>query len=186
MRRAGRLLLIVVAVACYPTTTRPALLPLPSSSVVEWELSVREATQELALALDADSIPVRRTEAADGWLETDWFDAATLRPTKHRPLGQGIVRLRAWADPSQPNHSSITVETVYRPLDDPSRDDRSLDRVVAANHPVALRVAVVLHRLSKKYGEQVESVAPAVKPATLPITRPATKPDSGVVSQKQP
>lgn len=149
-------LLLLAAAACYPATTRPAFLPLPSANVVEWELSVREATRELALALDADSIPVQRTELADGWLETGWFDATTLRPTSRRPLGAGVVRLRAWADPSQPNHSNVTVETVYRPFDDPSRDGRSLDRVVAANHPVALRVGSLLNRLTMKFGEPVD------------------------------
>ncbi|MEP6590874.1 MAG: hypothetical protein ABJC19_06810 [Gemmatimonadota bacterium] len=142
----------LLTAACYPSTTRPATLPLPSASVVEWELSVREATQELALALDADSIPVRRTEAADGWLETGWFDAATLRSTDRRPLGEGVVRLRAWVDPGKPNYSSVTVETVYRPLDDPSREGRALEQIVVANHPVALRVARVLAGLSKKFG----------------------------------
>ncbi|MES2123600.1 MAG: hypothetical protein V4503_02815 [Gemmatimonadota bacterium] len=161
-RRATIPFLLLVA-ACYPTTTRPATLPLPSASVSEWELSVREATQELALALDADSIPVRRTEPGDGWLETGWFDAATLRPTQRRPLGDGIVRLRAWIDPGKPNYSSVTVETVYRPFDDPSRESRALEQVVVANHPVALRVNRILAALSKKFGghsDDDEMVAP--------------------------
>lgn len=143
---------LFLAAACYPSTTRPATLPLPKATVVEWELSVREATQELALALDADSIPVQRTEPADGWLETGWFDATTLRPTDRRPLGEGIVRLRAWVDPGKPNFSSVTVETVYRPFDDPSRESRSLEQVVVANHPVTLRVSKILAGLSKKFG----------------------------------
>ncbi len=181
-----RLALLGLAAGCYPTTTRPALLPLLSASVTEWELSPREALRELALALDADSIPVRRTEIADAWLETGWFDAATLRPTTRRPLGDGVVRLRAWANPSRPNHSVVTIETVYRPLDDPSRDDRSLDRVVVANHPVALRVALLLNRLNTKYGDPVDSIPPAVKPLVAPIGTPATKPDSVVVPRKKP
>lgn len=162
MRFRGMLLVVAMA-ACYPTTTRPAFLPLPSASVVEWKLSVREATQELALALDADSIPVSRTELADGWLETGWFDATTLRPTSQRPLGDGIVRVRAWVDPSKPNYSSITVETVYRPMADPSRDERSLERVVVANHPVALRVGLLLNRLSVRFGELPDSVEAPIK-----------------------
>ncbi len=168
---------LLLGAACYPTTTRPPFVSLPSATVVEWELSVREATQELALALDADSIPVRRTESADGWLETGWFDAATLRPTTRRPIGVDIVRLRAWADPSRPNHSSITVETVYRPLDDPSRDDHSLDRVVPPNHPVAIRVGMLLDRLTKKFGDPGEVAAPAVAPDTG-LKKKAAKPDS--------
>ena len=162
MRFRGMLLVVAMA-ACHPTTTRPAFLPLPSASVVEWKLSVREATQELALALDADSIPVSRTELADGWLETGWFDATTLRSTSQRPLGDGIVRVRAWVDPSKPNFSSVTVETVYRPMADPSRDERSLERVVAANHPVALRVGLLLNRLSVRFGEQPDTVVTPIK-----------------------
>ena len=162
MRFRGMLLVVAMA-ACHPTTTRPAFLPLPSASVVEWKLSVREATQELALALDADSIPVSRTELADGWLETGWFDATTLRSTSQRPLGDGIVRVRAWVDPSKPNFSSVTVETVYRPMADPSRDERSLERVVAVNHPVALRVGLLLNRLSVRFGEQPDTVVTPIK-----------------------
>lgn len=164
LRRTG-FAIALLTVGCYPTTTRPPFLSLPSASVVEWELPVREATRELALALDADSIPVRRTEIADGWLETEWFDAATMKPTSRRPVGEGVVRVRAWVDPSKPNHSNVTVETVYRPFDDPSRDARSLDRVVAANHPIALRVGQLLSQLSLKFGEPVDSIpAPVKKP----------------------
>jgi len=162
MRRCS-VLLVVAVMACHPATTRPAFLPLPSASVVEWKLSVREATQELALALDADSIPVQRTELSDGWLETGWFDAATMQPTTQRPLGDGIVRVRAWVDPSKPNYSSVTVETVYRPMADPSRDERALEHVVVANHPVALRVGLLLNRLSTKYGDVPDSVVAPVK-----------------------
>ncbi|MEO5799669.1 MAG: hypothetical protein ABIZ70_04325 [Gemmatimonadales bacterium] len=178
MKRAAILAVLVLGVGCYPTTTRPPFLSLPSATVVEWELSTREATQELALALDADSIPVRRTENADGWLETGWFDAATLRPTTRRPLGVGIVRLRAWADPSSANHSTITIETVYRPLADPSRDGHSLDQVVPANHPVAIRVGLLLNRLTKKFGDPGEVAAPAVAPDTGAAKKKVTKPDS--------
>ncbi len=147
---------LLLLAACYPTTTRPAMTPVPSSTLTEWELFVPEATRTLALALDADSIPVARTEPDDGWLETSWFDARTLTPTTRRPIGDETVRLRAWIDPSQPNHSAITVEIVYRPVADPSRDGRSLERQVNAAHPVAQRVAAVLAKLTKQYGEPTD------------------------------
>jgi len=72
--------------ACYPATTRPAFLPEPTAPVAEVELAIPEATRAAAVALDADSIPVRRTEPKDGWLESDWFDATTLQPTSRRRL----------------------------------------------------------------------------------------------------
>lgn len=158
------LLAALLVAACYPTTTRPSLTPLPEAAVAEWELFVPEAMRTLALALDADSIPVSRTEPDDGWLETPWFDAATLRPTTRRPLGEGVVRLRAWADPARPNHSAVTVEVVYIPAADPSREGRALERVVPPGHPIALRVAALLDGLSRRVGGEAGPPSPAPPP----------------------
>ena len=117
------------------------------------ELFVPEATRAVALALDADSIPVRRTETADGWIESDWFDAATLRPTSARRLGPDVVKVRAFVNPDKPNFSVVTLETVYRPVADPSRDDRLLEQQVPATHPVSIRMAALVNRLTMEFGE---------------------------------
>jgi hypothetical protein len=138
--------------ACYPTTTRPAFLPEPTAPVAEVELAIPEATRAAAVALDADSIPVRRTEPKDGWLESDWFDATTLQPTTNRNLGPDVVKVRVWVDPSRPNHSNITAETVYRPFADPSRPDRDLEQQVPATHRIAARIVQTLGKLSQQFG----------------------------------
>ena len=168
-RRCAQALAFGLLLGCYPTTTRPSFLPQPSAVIAEVELPVPQATRALALALDADSIPVRRTEAKDGWLESDWFDVSTRRPTTHRKLGLDVVKVRAWVDPSRPNHSNITVETVYRPVADPSRTDRDLEQQVPATHPIAGRMVALGIRLSKTYGgvstdSAVAPVAPPEKP----------------------
>jgi hypothetical protein len=160
---------------CFPTTTRPAFLPEPTAQVIEVELGMPEATRAVAVALDQDSIPVRRTEPKDGWLETDWFDATTLRPTKRRRLGPDVVKVRVWVDPSRPNHSNITAETVYRPFADPSRPDRDLERQVAVNHPVSARVLLTLGKLSRQFGgvpidTTIKSDSVAKKPVRPPRT----------------
>jgi hypothetical protein len=145
-------LVLLLTAACYPTTTRPALTPVPEALIAEWELFVPQAMRTLALALDADSIPVSRTEPEDGWLETPWFDARSYQPVTRRPLGEETVRIRAWADPARPNHSAITLEIVYRPVADPSREGRTLERQVNAAHPVAQKVAAMMERLRKEHG----------------------------------
>jgi hypothetical protein len=143
---------VVLFVACYPATTRPGFVPLPSAATKEMELLVPEATQQLAIAFDQDSLPVRRTEARDGWLETEWFDAKTFKPTTARRLGDQVVKVRAWIDPGKPNFSQVTVEAVYRPLADPSREDRALEQLLPSSHPVAMRVFRILDSLARKYG----------------------------------
>lgn len=152
MRRVV-LLAAAAALACYPTTTRPDLVPLLEAPRLELELEVPEATRALALALDADSFPVRRTEPTDGWLETGWFNAVSLQPTTDRPLGINVVRLRGFVEPGRANHSVVTVEVVYRPAANPALPERERDRVIPDWHPVAARLTAVLEKLRAMYGE---------------------------------
>jgi hypothetical protein len=182
----------VAMAACFPTTTRPAFVPLPNAPVTEVKLDVREATQAIALLLDQDSIPIRRTMVKDGWLESEWLDATTMRPTTRRHLGPDVVKIRIWVDPSRPNYSNITAETVYLPTADPSRSPRELERQVPATNKAAGRVLVAVGVLARQYGDPVDTTA-ARADTTAPRLRKgihdtttagrdttATRPDSAV------
>jgi hypothetical protein len=148
-----RLGLCLIVGACQPNTTRPPITPFPEAAATEIRLSPLEATRRMAEALRADSLPVRRVALRDAYIETPWFNAATRRPIRgRRPLGPNTVRIRAWADPARPGSSQLTVETVYRPLADPSLPERELEREVARNHPVAVKVEAALRRLVERYG----------------------------------
>jgi hypothetical protein len=142
----------LLALACRPNTTRPPITPYPEAAGTEVRLSVSEATRHLAEALQADSIPARKIELRDGYIETGWFLASTGRPAPARKFGPGVVRVRAWADPSRPGSSQLTVETLYRPLLDPSLPERELERQVPRNHPVAVKVEGALKNLVDRYG----------------------------------
>ena len=54
--------------------------------------------------------------------------------------------------PRHPGNSKLFVETVYRPVADPSLPDRELDRQVPRDHPVAVKVRAALQELVKRYG----------------------------------
>jgi hypothetical protein len=145
--------LCLAAASCQPNTTRPPFTALPEAAGTEVRLSPREATRRFAEALRGDSVPVGKVALRDGYLETGWFNAKTLRPTRsRRPFGPGVVRIRAWADPARPGSSQLSVETLYRPLVDPSLPERELEREVARNHPVAIKVEAVLRQLVERYG----------------------------------
>jgi hypothetical protein len=138
--------------ACRPDTTRPAIIPYPEAAGVEIRLRPPEATRRLADRLRADSITPTRVRLRDGYLETGWLDSATGRPTGRRPIGTGVVRLRAWADPGRPGNTVLTVETLYRPLADPALPERELERQVPQAHPTAVKVERVLEALLKRHG----------------------------------
>ena len=165
--------------ACQPLTTRPAYPPVPEAAMTEVRLVPREATRLLADALRRDSVPTTRVELRDAWIETSWFDTATRRRTRHRPVGPGVVRIHAWSDPTRPGFSKITVETIYRPVADPSLPDRELDRQVPRDHPVAVRVRTALADLVKQYGGP-----PA--PAAEPRAAPAVGEEPGPAPEEEP
>ena len=147
------LLLVPLALGCKIDTTRPPYGPIDGATEIKIELKVSVATEILADRLRADSIPVTRVEVRDGWMESPWFDATTRRPTTRRRLGPEVVRVRAWVDPLEVGHSRLTVETLFRPLADPSLPDRELDRQVPPDHPTAVRVDSVLQRMLRQYGD---------------------------------
>jgi hypothetical protein len=62
------------------------------------------------------------------------------------------VRVRGWADPARPGSTQLTVETLYRPIADPSLPERELERQVPADHPAAKKVQAALGRLVERYG----------------------------------
>ncbi len=153
---------LAVLAGCQASTTRPFFQPLPAAAITEVRLGVREATQVLAAAFVSDSVPVARVEERDGYLETGWLDAKTLQLSHSQPLGQDIVRIRAWIGPTKPGSSEYQIETVYRLILDPSRPERELESEVPPDHPVSMLVAGVIRRLTERFGD----------PTTLPPVTP--------------
>jgi hypothetical protein len=68
-----------------------------------------------------------------------------------------VVQVRGWVDPTKPGSSRIVVETVFRPLADPSLPDRLLDRLVPSDHPIGVQVDSVVADLASEYGEKADS-----------------------------
>ena len=167
-RRAGRSLAVVLAAgltACPPGTTRPPYDPMPGAAHVELDLLPSAAIEALADAMLADSLPVQKVEARDAWLESPWFDTTSGHPFHGEPLGAGVVRLRAWADPGRPEHSELTVEAVFRPLADPSLPERSKEQPLPAGHPTSKKLAAILKSLATEYGDSVPVTGPGGPPA---------------------
>ena len=186
MSRLRWIAVAALLAACRPNTTRPAITPYPEAAGVEIRLRPPEATRRLAEALLADSLPPSRVRLRDGYLETAWLDSATGQPTARRPLGTGVVRLRAWADPGRPAHTVLTVETLYRPLADPSLPQRELERQVPRTHPTAVKVERILEALFKTHGgpppptaEQPARAAERREAAPEPPAEEAAVPEEG-------
>jgi hypothetical protein len=165
-----------LVVGCQPYTGRPAFAPLPDAAGTEIRLAPRDAIRQLAEALRGASVPVRKILLRDAYLETGWFDAKTGRPFAGRPVGQGIVRVRGWADPARPGSSQLAVETSYRPVADPSLPERELERQVPRTHPVAIKVEEVLRQMVQRFGGPPPSL-PSPSPQGQPAASASSSPD---------
>lgn len=151
IRPSAHLPILLLLLSCNPATTRPDFGPVPDAAEAEVDLPMADATRALAEALAEDSIPVTQTELRDGYVETGWFEAASGQPTSRRPLGPEVVRVRGWVDPIQTGQTKIRIETVIRPMADPSLPERELDRSAPKENPAAVRVQRTADRLAKRY-----------------------------------
>ena len=196
MRGGGRsvpltsyLLPLTLLLACRATTSRPYYSPLPTAALAEIELEIPEATRALAEAMAKDSIALSRIREADGFIDSGWLDARTLERTSARPLGDDVVRVRAWINPSKQFWSELQVEATYRLMADPSRPERELDVALPDDHPLQRKLAGVIRKLIEQYGDpealkalEAPKPATAIKPDTAKVkpdtTKVKTKPDT--------
>ncbi len=166
MTRRLLCLTLALLVGCKPGTVRPAFAPVIGAPKIEIELKTKQATEILGEILKNDSLPVTRVDTRDGLIETDWFRSSDHQVVHDRPLGPEVVRVRAWVDPSRTGYSYITLETVFRPVADPSRAPRDLERQVPPDHPVGQRMTQVITELARLYSDEPPEpagAAPAAK-----------------------
>lgn len=124
---------VLLAAACSPATTRPPFVPLPQAAVVLFAADPPRVTTAVAEWLTAQGIPLRLVSTVDRYVETSWYRApADSGSTATRP---SPVKTRVWADPAGPGRTRLTVETVYREVEDPSRPPRDLERPAPAGSP---------------------------------------------------
>lgn len=156
--------LLLLLAGCDPNTTRPRIAPFPEDPAIEVRTRVPSATERLVRAMTADSIPIAVQSTRDGWVETPWLDAATLKPTSARPIGTDIVRIRGWVNPGKEGFSIITVEGAYRPYADPSLPERELERPLPKDHPVQVKLDSMLARMPKGRSNTSIELPPAPPP----------------------
>jgi len=124
--------------ACTPATTRPSFAPVPEALHAVINASPADVTQTAQALLAADSIAVHFVSLRDAFLETQEF--------------AGTNRVRLWADPDVPGKTRVTIEAVYRPMADPSRTPRDLERAAPPGSPGQLRAEQLLAALKDKLG----------------------------------
>lgn len=135
---AIRYSLLLVSLGCIPTTTRPPFAPYPEALRAVINAPPAEVTRQAQALLASDSVPARFVSTKDAFVETEQF--------------AGNHRIRLWADPDVPGKSRVTIEAVYRPIEDPSRTPRDLERASPPGSTGRLKAERLLAALSEKLG----------------------------------
>jgi hypothetical protein len=133
-----RAICALLIAACTPTTTRPPFSPIPEALHAVIDAPPADVTQAAQSLLTADSIGVHFVNLRDAYLETKEF--------------AGTHRLRLWADPDVPGKARVTIEAVYRPIEDASRTPRDLERAAPPGSPGQLRAEQLLAALKDRLG----------------------------------
>lgn len=175
MRPAFGALILLGVSGCLSSNARPGFAPMPEARSADVELDPIEATKLLAEDLQDAGIPVATVAPQDGYFETHWFDTTSKQPAGGSTLGPQVVRIRGWATPSRHGWSTVTVETVYRAVADPSRPPRELERSVPYTHPTRTLVRqsfadVGITTNAIEYGapEAVAVKPPTMDPGAIP------------------
>jgi len=83
-------------------------------------------TREAAAWLAAAGIPTEQVTEEDRYIETAWY----VPPSDSATAGFAFrVKTRFWADPAGQGRTRVLIETVYRPVEDPSRTPRDQEVV---------------------------------------------------------
>ncbi len=167
---------LAAGTACDPGTRRPTFLPQPQAVTTELELPVPAATQALAAAFVADSVPMPHVVPRDGYVESPWLDSRSLAATGRRALGPDVVKVRGWVEPSRHGYSLLTVEVVYRTSADPSSAARDLEAEVASSNPASMRVRRVLERLGGR---------PVDQPGAAPLPVQPVPSDTALIAKRE-
>lgn len=141
--------LALLAVACSPVTTRPAFGPVPQATQLLVVGEPAAVTRHAAEWIAAAGVPTVRASEVDRYIETGWYsppaDSSVTRPFPFR------VKTRLWVNPGGAGRSLAFIETVYRPVEDPSRPSRDLE-VAVPRDAGADRLAVrLLAALREKF-----------------------------------
>ena len=148
--------IVLLIAACTPVTTRPPFLPSPQALVAVVDAAPPNVVPEAVGWLTTQGLRVEWSSAKDGYVETAWYNVRT-RASASGDADPGdlmnSIKIRCWADPYLPSKSQITVEAVYRPTLDPSRQERDLEVVVPTGSDGYRIAQQLVDALKQKLGE---------------------------------
>lgn len=136
---------------------RPVYGPVPGSLSLRLDALPDAVILAAAREVQSAGLTVARSAAAEGYLETGWYDVVRSRSVDASARDfDRIVKLRFFADPTA-GKTHLAAECVVRIAYDPSEPARDLERMVPDSTPG--------RRLLNRIVERLKTVFPSPTPA---------------------
>jgi hypothetical protein len=131
---------------------RPRYGPVPGSIAVEMRGAPDVITLGAAEELRSAGLLPQRVSAAEGYVESRWYDVSTHASSAQPPFRglDRVVKLRFFADPTA-GHTHLAAEAVVTYAVDPSRPERELERMVPEGHEGLVILRRILDRLQERF-----------------------------------
>src|SRR5262249_43062791 len=104
---------------------------------------------------ESQAIHTEWISAEDGYVESTWYNTdarKSVAGTGDIATLQATFKIRVWVDPDAPGKSKLTAEAVYRPMFDPSRGERELERNAPPGSGGAVLVQQLMDDMQKRFG----------------------------------
>ena len=133
--RRGALVLLLGAAACKATAVRPYITPFPDAPTDTLQVDPDDLVNELVGLVTAEGLSIRMVSAAEGDLETGWYDVESRATVgSFGANADRYVRLRFFVDPVNPLLTQLVSEAVMRRTLDPSLPERQAEVLVPPGH----------------------------------------------------
>ncbi len=143
--------MIAAVAACGGANVRPTFGPLPDAAVDTVRAAPATLIGRLEGLVTAQGLRIARASAAEGYLETGWYDVAAARPGGRYTLHPTrIIRLRFFVDDAGGGNARLVSEAVYRITVDPSLPVRDAEVIVPPDHPGAAILRAIRDGISRR------------------------------------
>ena len=125
-----------LGVACGANNVRPKTPPRADAVLDTISADPALIIDSLAVLASQRGLEIARLSAAEGYLETKWFDLGSRRSGgKYSRHAERVIRIRIYADPTGDRRAVLRSEAVYRRSLDPSVPEGVLEEMVPIDHP---------------------------------------------------
>ncbi len=135
----------LLVLACGANNVRPRSGPAMDAVLDTIAAKPTDVIDSLAALVAIHGFELARFSAAEGYLETKWFDLGAGRSggtyTRHPDR---VIRIRLYADPTGDQRTLLRSEAVFRRALDPSVPTQVLETMVPIGHPGDSLLQVVL------------------------------------------